>query len=99
MEIAAGAVGGLGVAVADHAVGRDVVGLHQVRDQAREGLHLGAGRALGVEVAHHADADAVVVEAVVGGLGVGAPFLLGPARADLDQAVGGVGAVADDEMI
>src|SRR6476619_6555099 len=52
-----------------------------------------------VEIADEADADAEIVVAIVGGLGVGAPFLFRPAGADFDLAITGFGAVANDEVI
>src|SRR4051812_11993983 len=99
VEVATGALGGLGVAVADDLVARDVVGLHHVCDELGGRVHLRGRGAIAIEVADEADADGVLVVPVVGSPGVRADLLLCPAGADFDQAVGGVGAVADDEVV
>ena len=64
-----------------------------------ETLHLRwAGFAI-VKVSHEADADAVLVVILIGRLAVCAVLLLGPSRADFHLPVGGIGPVADDEVI
>jgi hypothetical protein len=99
VEISAGALRYLGLAMAKDAIGGNVVFAHQVNNQTGQGAKL-LWRWMGlVEIADEADADAICVVAVVQGVIVSAPLLLGPARADFDLAVAAVGAVADDEVI
>src|SRR4051812_15310717 len=71
VDVFAGAVGAFAVAVAQDVVGGNVVGLHQVRHQLGHRFELCIGGARDIEVADHADADAVLVEFVIGGFGVG----------------------------
>lgn len=66
-------------------------------DQKGEGLELLAGRAFDLEVTDEADADGDEVELVV--FDVPALELTGPAGTNLNLAVAGVDAVADDEMV
>ena len=101
-EMLAGAGGGVlgepGVDV--HVRGRDVVARLKVVYQRLGGLDLLRRRAVLVEVAHQADADAVVVDGRrLGVAAVSSPALVAPAPGDLDLAVRATRPVADDEVI
>ena len=85
--------------VAEDALRRDVVRALQERDETGDGLQLLGGGPGDIEVADEADSDAVVVVLVVRRLGVSAPLLLAPARADFHLPVTRVAAVADDEVV
>src|SRR6185437_1114749 len=98
-EIATWTICGLRVAVTEHMIRRNLVGLHQVSDQTAQRTQLGFGGMGHIKIAHQADADAMLVIAIVWGLGMRAPLLLGPAGADFDLAVARVGAVANDKVV
>src|SRR5438105_5051451 len=82
-----------------HAVGRDVIGLHQIGYQLVERLNLRRRGSIDVEIADQANPNAVIVELIVWSFGMRAPFLDWPAGAGLDLTIPAVGAVADDEVI
>ena len=62
-----------------HVLRRDVIGNHQVCNEVIQRSHLGGRGPLNHEVTDHADTDAEFVKTVVGGLGMRADLLLGPA--------------------
>ena len=100
VEVFAGALG----FSRDAAVGKDLRGgdvefMAEKPDETGEAAQLFFVGGMIVEVANEADAYAVIVVEAVFRLAVGAVFLFFPAEADLDFAITGVGAIADDEVV
>ena len=78
-------------------IGWDVITNHEPGGELCQRLQLRGCGTSHIKIADEADADAEFVKFFHAG--VGAPFLLGPARADLDLAVAAASAVADNKVI